>query len=256
MLNWNCQKLLGLLQSPFWILNLRDPINLSKIVPSGEHQFLANSPNFCYYSSTVIERDQKEIPRVIRTIGVLAGLAAPQATLEFEKAVHDLSLDLIPRRLTTGYPPMVVIHFREVPFKMENNEFIFPVEPNPNLLETAKQLGKLCDFWVMVANAPHIFRESLEKSSGKEFLSMIDVTVEEVKRRRLRKVGIIAIGLSLKAGLFQKPLSEAGIRWEAIPGSLADDIDTSVFKVMEGEDPRNLGQPAAEAALYLRASGC
>lgn len=191
----------------------------------------------------------------MKTIGVLAGMAAPHATIDFEKVIHELSLDLIPRRFNTGYPPMVVIHFREVPFKMKNGQLVLPAQPNPNLLETAKQLGKLCDFWVMIANAPHIFREPLEKASGKDFLSMVGITVGEVKRRRLGKVGIIAIGLSLKNELFQKPLDEAGISWEAIPETLADQIDTSVFKVMEGESPGKLGQPAKEAVAYLRSRG-
>ena len=194
----------------------------------------------------------KEIPRNMKTIGVLAGLAAPQATLDFESAIHRISTKLIPSHFTTGYPPMIVIHFREVPFKMEDGSFVFPVEPNPNLLATAKTLGKNCDFWVMVANAPHIFRESLEKASGKKFLSMIDVTIEEVRKRRLEKVGIIAIGLALKDRLFQTPLDELGIQLEIIPDDLADDIDKSVFKVMEGEDPRRLKKPAIDAVKYLR----
>jgi len=200
-----------------------------------------------------VKRDKsREILLNMKTIGVLAGLAAPQATLDFESAVHRISTKLIPSHFTTGYPPMIVIHFREVPFKMEDGSFVFPVEPNPNLLATAKTLGEHCDFWVMVANAPHIFRESLKKASGKKFLSMIDVTVEEIRKRRLKKVGIIAIGLSLKDKLFQAPLDELGIQWEVIPEDLANSIDKSVFRVMEGEDPRRLKKPAIDAVKYLR----
>ena len=194
----------------------------------------------------------KEKIRNIKTIGVLAGLAAPQATRDFDKKIHDLSLSLISPRFTTGYPPMIVIHFREVPFKMKDGSFVFPVEPNPNLLAAAKTLGEQCDFWVMVANAPHIFRESLEKASRKKFLSMIDVTIEEVKRRKLKKIGIIAIGLALKDKLFQAPLDELGIKYEVIPEDLVSSIDQSVFKVMEGEDPRGLKGPAVKAVKYLR----
>jgi len=202
----------------------------------------------------VREIDRGEIPAHMKTIGVLAGLAAPKATLDFESAVHKLSAKLIPPHFTTGYPPMIVIHFREVPFKMKDGSFVFPVEPNPNLLATAKTLGEHCDFWVMVANAPHIFRESLEKASGKKFLSMIDVTIEEVKRRRLKKVGIIAIGLALKDKLYQAPLEKLGIKYEVIPDDLANNIDKSIFKVMEGEDPKLLRRPATDAVKYLRDS--
>lgn len=104
----------------------------------------------------------------------------------------------------------------------------------------------------MVANAPHIFRESLEKASGKKFLSMVDETIEEVKRRKLKKVGIIAIGLALKDKLFQAPLDELGIKYEVIPEDLLNNIDQSVFRVMEGEDPKRLKKPAIDAVKYLR----
>ena len=191
----------------------------------------------------------------MKTIGVLAGMAAPQATRDFDFAVHKLSTKLILPSFTTGYPPMIAIYFREVPFKMKDGSFVVPVEPNPNLLSTVKTLGEHCDFWVMVANAPHIFRESLEKASGKKFLSMIDVTTEEVKRRKLKKVGIIAIGLSLKNRLFQTPLDELKIKYEVIPDDLVNNIDKSVFKVMEGEDPRQLEKPAIDAVRYLRKKG-
>ena len=197
----------------------------------------------------------KEIPRNMKTIGILAGLAAPQATLDFESAIHRLSTKLIPPSFTTGYPPMVAIYFREVPFKMKDGSFVVPVEPNPNLLSTVKTLGKQCDFWVMVANAPHIFRESLEKASGKKLLSMIDVTIEEIKRRKLKKVGIIAIGLALKDKLFQAPLDELKIKYEVIPDDLVNNIDQSVFKVMEGEDPTRLKKSAIDAVRYLRKKG-
>lgn len=193
---------------------------------------------------------EEDIPRM-KTIGIIAGLAAPQATFDFESAIHQMSRKFIPQHFTTGYPPMVVIHFRDVPFRVDADGKFLP-EPNPHLLETAKILGGISDFLIIFANAPHLFKEQIEKATGKRVLSMVDVTLEEIKKRKLERVGIITIGIALKNKLYQKPLDTAGIPWESVPDELVDKIDQSVFKVMEGENPEKLGQAAQEAVDYLR----
>ena len=45
----------------------------------------------------------------MKTIGVLGGMG-PQATMDFERRVHEVSQQLLPRSLNTGYPPMVVFY--------------------------------------------------------------------------------------------------------------------------------------------------
>ena len=250
---WGTRGALGILLCPLFSKKSMYllTISVAVIVMKLYHE----AKNYVIMRWMVERKIDKEIPRNIKKIGVLAGLAASQATLDFLSAIDTLSRKYIVQRFTSGYIPMTVEFFREVPFKMKNGSFVFPVEPNPNLLATAKTLGEQCDFWVMVANAPHIFRESLEKTSGKKFLSMIDVTIEEIKRRKLKKVGIIAIGLALKDRLFQTPLDALKIKYEVIPDDLVNNIDQSVFKVMEGEDPTRLKKPAIDAVRYLRKKG-
>jgi len=47
----------------------------------------------------------------VKTIGVLGGMG-PQATMDFERRVHEVSQRLLPRSVNTGYPPMVVFYHR------------------------------------------------------------------------------------------------------------------------------------------------
>ena len=50
----------------------------------------------------------------MKTMGVLGGIS-PQATMDFEARVHQVSQRLIPQDRNAGYPPMVVWFHRRLP---------------------------------------------------------------------------------------------------------------------------------------------
>jgi aspartate/glutamate racemase len=77
----------------------------------------------------------------MKTIYVLGGMG-PQATMDFETRVHQASQKLIPQRYGAGYPPMVVIYFRDAPILIgRDGNPIMPRLPNPALFEAAARLG-------------------------------------------------------------------------------------------------------------------
>ena len=130
----------------------------------------------------------------MKTIGVLGGLG-PQATMDFEVGIHRLSQQLIPQRANTGYPPMVVYYYRYAPVLLtEDGSPLFPLKPDPRLLEAVKKLGTCADFLVITANAPHPLQADIEQVSGRKVVSMIDATLNEVLRRGLKKVGVVGLG--------------------------------------------------------------
>ncbi len=193
-----------------------------------------------------------EIPKDIKTIGVLGGMG-PQATLDFEQRIHRISQKYLPQKFSTGYPPMMVGYFREVPIKINNDgSFADPVQPNPKLLTAASQIGAISDFLVVTSNTPHFFERELEEAAGKKVLSMVGVTIDEVKRRAMRRVGLLAVGITLKNRLFQEPLEKHGIEWETIPSNLAEDLDHAIFAVMEGREDEISRNVARNAVDYFR----
>ncbi len=187
----------------------------------------------------------------MKTIGILGGMG-PQATLDFEERIHKISQHVIPQKLSTGYPPMVSYYLRSVPMQMKNGVFVEPLVPEKGLLEAAKTMGRISDFLVIVSNTPHFFQKEIEKASGKSVLSMVDVTIDDVKKRKLRKVGILAVGLTLKYGLYQKPLDKAGVAYETIPSDLAHRLDEAVFNFVEGKASKQHVRVAQEAISFLR----
>jgi len=64
----------------------------------------------------------------------------------------------------------------------------------------------------MVCNTGHILYDELSKASKGKFYSMIDLVVEEVSRRGIRKVCVLATPTTIKFDLYGKALSRRGIR--------------------------------------------
>lgn len=198
------------------------------------------------------EKKLEKIPDNMKTIGVIGGLG-PQATMDFVARVHIVSQELIPQFVNRGYPPLHVFYFRHAPMVL-NPDGSTPhiLEPDPRLLELAKIAGQNADFIVIPSNTPHFFQTQIEEASGRKLLSIVDVTLEEVRRRQPKKVGVLAIGDTLKHRLYQDRLDAIGVTWEIIPEEIVQKLDESIWHVMEGKNPKDLGGLAREAVAYLR----
>ncbi|HYP26909.1 MAG TPA: amino acid racemase [Blastocatellia bacterium] len=197
-------------------------------------------------------RDNKEGGLNLKSIGVLGGLG-PQATMDFEARLHQVAQRLIPQRENSGYPPMVLYYHRFPPILLnEDSSPRFPIQPDPRLLEAAKRVGAIVDFMVITSNGAHLVQEQIEQTAGRKVLSMIDVTLEEVRRRQWRKVGVLGFGDPM---VYTKPLGEMKLAFETIEGELRGKLDGSIMRVMEGRDDAGSAGIARDAVAALRARG-
>lgn len=198
---------------------------------------------------------EAEVPGNMKTIGVIGGLG-PQATMDFEARIHRVAQRLIPQFVNRGYPRMIVYYFRHAPMVLAPDGSTPPVlEPDPRLLKAARVLGSDTDVLVITSNTPHFFQKQIAEAAGRPIISIVDVTIEEVKRRQLKKVGVLAIGDTLRHRLYQDRLDEIGVAWVTIPEELAQRLDEAIWAVMEGDDPAKLATPAKEAVSCLREQG-
>jgi aspartate racemase len=167
----------------------------------------------------------------LKTIGVLGGIG-PQATMDFELRVHQVAQRLIPPQQNAGYPPMIVFYHRHPPI-LVNEDFSakLPIEPDPRFLEAAKKVGTAADFVVITSNGAHLLQELVEKAAGRKVLSMIGATLDEIRRRGWKKVGVLGLG---EPRVYSQPLREMKIGCEMIDGELRAKLDAAIFKVMEG----------------------
>ena len=187
----------------------------------------------------------------MKTVGVLGGMS-PQATMDFEARVHQLSQQLIPQRWNAGYPPMVVWYHRRLPMRVAaDDRAIVPMEIDPQLVEAAAWLGKSVDFLVIPCNAAHIGLAAIAKAAGCPVLSMIDAALDEVTRRGWRRVGVL--GFKGAPPLYVDPLRQRGIRCETIDAPLQARLDAAIQAVMEGRDRVGEAEAARAALGVLRA---
>ncbi len=190
----------------------------------------------------------------MKIIGVLGGVG-PQATMDFERRVHDVSRRLIPPDGNRGYPPMIVHYHRRPPVRMQDDGTpAVPFEPDPEFLEAARWLGSRADFVVITSNAPHMFRAQIERAAGREVLSMIDLAVDEVRRRRWRRIGVLG-AFAPGVPVYTEPLRGLNLACELIDAALQSRLDQSILRLAEGRETGESRAAAREAVAVLRARG-
>ena len=186
---------------------------------------------------------------VMKTIGIIGGMG-PQATVDLEMRIHNAAQQVLPPAQNGGYPPMVVEYYRHPPIMMsENGQPVFPLQIDPRLLAVAKSLGTMADFLVLPTNGVHRFQNEIENASGRILLSMIDATMEEVKKRKWKKVGVLGL---MTLEIYTRRLTEMGIAFETVNNELQKKIDKTIFRVMEGRDDENDRAIMLEALSELR----
>jgi len=209
--------------------------------------------NFNYNTISTTRKSLREMKNAIennegamKTIGIIGGLG-PQATVDLEMRIHKVAQQVLPQVQNGGYPPMIVEYYRHPPTLLkENNLPVFPLQIDPRLLAVAKSLGAMADFLVMPTNGVHRFQKEIENASGRAMLSIIDATMDEVKKRKWKRVGVLGL---MTMEIYTRKLTEMGIAFETINDELQKKIDKTIFRVMEGRDDEN------DRALMLEALG-
>jgi aspartate racemase len=173
--------------------------------------------------------------------------------MDFEARLHRAAQRWIPQRWNSGYPPLVVYYCRHPPFLITaEGTPRLPLQPDPRLIDAAGRLGALADFLVITANAPHLFQAEIEQAAGCWVLSMIEVTLGEVRRRSWSRVGVLGLGDPF---VYTEPLERLGVACETLDAPLRAELDGAIIGLMEGrEDPASAALAgAAIAALRGRA---
>jgi aspartate racemase len=173
--------------------------------------------------------------------------------MDFEARLHAVAQRLIPPHGNSSYPPLIVYYHRRPPFVMQDERMpVFPLQPDPDLLQAAQWLGTRADFLVITANGPHIIQSQIEEASGRRVLSMIEVTLAEVQRRGWRKVGVLGVG-DPRVMVYAQPMGQLGLTAEVIMPELQDPLNIAVMRMQEGRASAEDAQAVREAVTYLRA---
>ncbi len=188
----------------------------------------------------------------MKTMGVLGGLG-PQATMDFESAVHLVSQKLIPQHGNESYPPMIVYYFRQPPVIMPADGSMPTSRPptNPLLLEAARRLGEWADFLVITSNGVHALQAEIEQASGCRVVSMVDAVMQEIQRRGLKHIGLVDFRPS-QFSVYVPRLNQAGLTWEYTPDTFLPRLTQVMRAVDEGQAGPAERETLLESMRYLR----
>jgi len=117
------------------------------------------------------------------------------------------------------------------------------------LLEAARQFGAIADFLVIPSNGPHLLQPEIERAAGRKVLSIIDVTLEEVRRRSWQRVGVVGVGDPL---IYTRRLDSLSVAHEVLEPARREPIDAAIFRVMEGREDDSDRRLVHDAVAWLR----
>jgi aspartate racemase len=188
----------------------------------------------------------------MRTIGILGGIG-PQATIDFEDRIHRFAQTCIPQHTNEGYPPLVSVYMRHPPVAVgEDGKPSDPLTLDLRFTDAAERLGSWADIIVCPSNTPHFFLPELEAASGCEVISLIDVTVAELRRRGVQRAGLVGLGIPK---VYSVRLAEEGFDvFTADPEQVAA-LDDAILRLMEGTTTAGHRADGRAAVDAVRAQG-
>jgi aspartate racemase len=160
----------------------------------------------------------------MKKIGLVGGLG-PEPTIEYYKIITDHF---------HGSPegvPRIIIYSLDVDelaglFEAEKYGEIVGI-----LMEAVNALHRAgADFGLIAANTPHILFDDIEKASPLPLLSIVSATLEAIREKGLKKVGLLGTKFTMRSTLFQKELNPAGIEVFVPERSEQEYIQRKIFE--------------------------
>lgn len=145
----------------------------------------------------------------MKTIGIIGGLG-PETTAHFY-----LQLIYEAFKLNQAQRPPVLMWSIPMDYEVEA-AFIKGQERGEEyvgfLMDAAQRLEiGGADFIVIPCNSVHIFLKEVRAAVKIPVLSIVEETVKFLREQQVEEVGLLATKASLKAGLYQEALAEAGM---------------------------------------------
>lgn len=186
------------------------------------------------------------------TVGVMGGMG-PEATVDFMSRV----IALCSGEEDQDHIRMIVDNNPKVPNR-QAAIFEGGVDPGPALAGMAMGLEAAgADFLVMACNSAHAFLEPVRRASRLPFVSIIDVTLNEIPQRlpQARRAGLLATDGLIAAGIYQDALEAAGLD----PVLPADEdqkrLMALIRRIKAGDKSREVAEEMGTLAELLASAG-
>lgn len=143
-----------------------------------------------------------------KTIGVIGGMG-PEASAHFYKLlIHHAQKDF--GAVKNEDFPEILLASIPVPDFISNEDR--KKEALNMLMERVKEMDKLSiSFFCMACNTGHLLLDELKRVTNKPFVSLLEEVPNFLKKKKIRKAGLLATPTTIRTKLYQKPLEKYGI---------------------------------------------
>lgn len=142
----------------------------------------------------------------MKTIGIIGGMG-PLATIDiFEKIVNNT-----PVKKDSDHIPILIANIPQIP---DRTKAILDggISPVPAIVESGKKLEREgADFLIIPCNTSHYYIDEIQRHFSIPVINMISLTVEKTVSLGIKKVAVLGTEGTLKTGIYQKRLNDAGI---------------------------------------------
>jgi aspartate racemase len=169
----------------------------------------------------------------MKTVGIIGGLG-PETTSEFY-------LDIIfnYQKMNNSQRAPIIISSVPIPYIIEEEGILKNKGVErflPYLINEAKRLEQAnADFIVMPCNSMHIFINELRASVKIPVLSIIEETVKYIKKKKIKKVGIISTAMTLRNKLYENELLKNSISCSGASHTEQSRLDKIILNIVKGE---------------------
>jgi aspartate racemase len=149
----------------------------------------------------------------MKTVGIIGGLG-PETTAEF---YLDIVLSCQKKDKTSR--PSIIIASVPLSYKVEEDAILKNIgveRLRPLLIKEAKRLEKAgAEFIVMPCNSLHIYIKEIGDAVKIPVLSIVDETVRFLKKKNLKKVGIVSTPITVEDKLYENAFLKNKIACES-----------------------------------------
>ena len=169
----------------------------------------------------------------MKTVGIIGGLG-PETTSEFY-----LNIIFSCQKISKKVRPSIIITSVPLPYKIEEDLITKNKGSKryiPFLINEAKRLEKSgANFLVMPCNSLHVFIKEIRNAVKIPVLSIIEETVNFIKKKKFRKVGILSTSATIQNKLYENAFEEGGISYEIPNNFQQEKMGKFILNLVSGQ---------------------
>lgn len=173
----------------------------------------------------------------MKTVGIIGGLG-PETTAEFYLAL----VSMCQEKNKINLPP-IIISSCPIPYKFLREAIIENVNLKnflPYLLTEAKKMEKSgANFIVMPCNSLHIFINEIRSAVNIPVLSIIEETINFLKKGKMNRVGIVSTTITTQNKLYENAFSKNNIIYFAPNDKQQSKLGKIVYNIVTGNKNKN-----------------